>query len=133
MGEAGIRNDITLSRINVTSQFIHVFYKILAESLTDPTLSVEKKFWKKKFEFFLPKTPPGHPWVSTKNFSPIGPAVWPAIGNECLVLLYRYMYFVYMFFNKPIGKEISLKSTQFGCKLNKGVQKLNQTLNLPTF
>ena len=61
MGEAGIRNDITLSRINVTSQFIHVFYEILAESLKDPTLSVEKKILKKKFEFFLPKTPPGHP------------------------------------------------------------------------
>ena len=39
-------------------------------------------------------SPPGYPWVSTTNFIPIGPAVWPPIGNiyiyECLVLLYRF-------------------------------------------
>ena len=30
---------------------------------------------KKKFEKNQSKTPPGHPWVSPKNFNPIGPAV----------------------------------------------------------
>ena len=37
-----------------------------------------------------------YPKVSTKKFSPIGPAVWPAVGNkyiyECLVLFYRYIF-----------------------------------------
>ena len=60
-----------------------------------------KKFLLRKqiFEFFTFNTGGGHPWVSTKNFSPIGPAVWPAIRNiyiyiyNCLVLLYRlYLY-----------------------------------------
>ena len=27
------------------------------------------------------KAPPAHPEVFTKNYSPIGSAVWPAIGN----------------------------------------------------
>ena len=57
---------------------------------------VEEKIFEKKFEFLLPKTLPGHPWVSTQNFSPFGLAVWQAIGNiyvyECLVLLYRVDY-----------------------------------------
>ena len=30
-------------------------------------------------------TLPGHPWVPIKNFSPFGPAVWPAIGNIYLL------------------------------------------------
>ena len=34
-----------------------------------------------KFELLQLKTPPGHPWMSTKKFSPFGPAVWPAIGD----------------------------------------------------
>ena len=29
----------------------------------------------------LEKNFPGHLWVSTKKFSPIGPVVWPAIRN----------------------------------------------------
>jgi len=37
----------------------------------------------KKFRFFLAYNTPGHPWLSTKNFTPIGPAVWPAIHNIC--------------------------------------------------
>ena len=32
-------------------------------------------------KIFVEKTPHDHSWVSTKNFSPIGPAVWQAIGN----------------------------------------------------
>ena len=36
---------------------------------------------KKKFDFFKPITPPHHPGVSTKNFSPIGLAVWQAIRS----------------------------------------------------
>ena len=55
----------------------------------------KKKIGKKKFEFFLAlNPPPPRPPMSVhKIFSPIGLAVWPAIGNiyiyECLVLLYR--------------------------------------------
>ena len=33
---------------------------------------------------------PRHPWVSTKNFSPIGLAVWPAIGNIYTNVLFYY-------------------------------------------
>ena len=37
--------------------------------------------------------------MSSKNFSPIGPAVWPAISNiyldECLVLLYIDLIYFY--------------------------------------
>ena len=36
-------------------------------------------------------SPPGHPWVSTKNFRPIGPAVWPAIGNIYTNVLFYYL------------------------------------------
>ena len=36
-------------------------------------------------------SPPGHPWVSTKNFSPIGPAVWPTIGNIYTNVLFYYI------------------------------------------
>ena len=38
---------------------------------------------------------PGHLWVTSTNFSPFGPAVWPAIANiyrniyEQRALLYR--------------------------------------------
>ena len=50
---------------------------------------MEKKNFgeKKKFNFLKLKTPPGHPRVSTKYFSPFGPAVLLAIGDiyECLV------------------------------------------------
>ena len=46
-----------------------------------PALPVElkKNYWgKNKLEFVLP---PGYAWVPSKNFSPFGPAVWPAIWN----------------------------------------------------
>ena len=36
-------------------------------------------------------SPPGHPWVSKKNFIPIGPAVWPAIGNIYTNVLFYYI------------------------------------------
>ena len=63
-------------------------YKKLAKS---PGVARGKKNWIKKTIF---ETHPSHSWVSTKNVSPFGPAVWPAMGNiyvynECLVLLYR--------------------------------------------
>ena len=35
-------------------------------------------------------SPPGHLGVSTKNVSPIGPAVWPAIGNIYTNVLFYY-------------------------------------------
>jgi len=44
-------------------------------------LPMEKKNFEKKFDFFKPITPPHHPGVSTKNFSPIGLAVWQAIRS----------------------------------------------------
>ena len=37
------------------------------------------------------KTPPGQPWVFTKNFSPFGPAVWPALGNTYKNVLFYYI------------------------------------------
>ena len=43
---------------------------------------LKKKKFEKKIEFSLAYiNTPGHPWVSAKNFSPIGPAVWPIIRN----------------------------------------------------
>ena len=45
-------------------------------------LIIRKKIWKKQFRiFFSLKTPLCHPWLSTKNFSPFGPAVGPAISD----------------------------------------------------
>jgi len=52
-----------------------------------PALPVEFKknnFWRKKSSFkkstiFEPILPPRNPWVSSKNVSQFGPAVWPAI------------------------------------------------------
>jgi len=46
---------------------------------------------RKKFHFFRPITPPpGHPWVSTKNVSPIGLAVWSTIRNIYMNVLFYY-------------------------------------------
>ena len=57
-----------------------------------PGVAREKKF-EKKFRICFAYDTPGHPLVSTKNFSQICRAVWPAKRNiyiyECLVLLYR--------------------------------------------
>ena len=55
-------------------------FKISYYKLGGPALPVDKKMEEIYFLFFS-LTPPGHPWVSTKNFSPIGPAVLPAIDN----------------------------------------------------
>ena len=48
---------------------------------------------KKIRDFFLAYITPRPPMSVQKNVSPIGPAVWPAIGNifiyDCLVLLYE--------------------------------------------
>ena len=44
------------------------------------------------FGFFLAL---GHPRVSTKNVSPICPAVWPAIGN-IYICIYMYVLFYYI-------------------------------------
>ena len=58
---------------------IYIYIKILAEG---PGVARGKKQNKKNKKN-----------VEKKNFSPFGPAVWPAIRNifvyECLVLLYR--------------------------------------------
>ena len=40
---------------------------------------------------FFSMSPPGDPWVSTKNFSPFGPAVWPARGNIHTNVLFYYL------------------------------------------
>ena len=40
---------------------------------------------------FLAFNTPGYPWVSTKKFSPIGPAVWPAIRNIYMNILFYYI------------------------------------------
>ena len=52
-------------------------------------------------------SPPGHPWVSTKNFSPINLAVWPAIGNIYTNVLFYYID------NECIQREMSRTSLQF--------------------
>ena len=52
-------------------EFLNVYY-ILA--LKGPALLVEKNDY---FSLYAPR----HTLVSTKNFIPFGPAVWPAIGN----------------------------------------------------
>ena len=61
-------------------------YVRLAEG---PGVDREKKYLKKKLEFFIVYNPPRPPLSVQKNFSSNGPAVWPAIGNiflyECLV------------------------------------------------
>ena len=70
--------------------YLYVIY-ILAEG---PGVAREKNnnLKKKVIEFFEPMSPPGYPWVSTKNVSPFVPAVWPAIGNmHTNVLLYYYI------------------------------------------
>ena len=57
-----------------------------------------EKILKKIFRFFLAYNIPGHLWVSPKNFSPIGPVVWPAIRNKYIymnVLFYYIDYFLY--------------------------------------
>ena len=41
----------------------------------------EEKNKEMKIRGFQPMSPPGYPGVSAKNFSPFGPAVWPAIVN----------------------------------------------------
>jgi len=46
------------------------------------------KKWKKN-SIFLLITPP---WVSTKKVSPIGPAVWPAIRNINMNVLFYYIW-----------------------------------------
>ena len=48
---------------------------------------VKKKFWKNLFQICLAY----NPWVSTKSFSPFGPAVWPAIRNICTNVLFYYI------------------------------------------
>ena len=58
---------------------------------------------KKNFRIlFKPIKPPGHPWVFTKNLSPFSPAVWPAIRNKYMnVLFYDIdIYYIYNLFNK---------------------------------
>ena len=51
-----------------------------------------KKMWKKKkLNFFFAYNTPGHPWASTKNASPIGPAVWPAKRNIFLNVLFYFI------------------------------------------
>ena len=49
---------------------------LLAEGPGVARRKIEMKI-KKYFRFFKPITPPGHSWVSTKNVSPIGPAIFP--------------------------------------------------------
>ena len=49
---------------------------LLAEGPGVARRKIEMKI-KKYFRFFKPITPPGHSWVSTKNVSPIGPAICP--------------------------------------------------------
>ena len=64
-----------------------------------PALPVELKknnFWRKKSSFkkstiFEPILPPRNPWVSSKNVSQFGPAVWPAIVNK-YICIYTYKY-----------------------------------------
>ena len=68
--------------------FAQGVYELLAEGLG----VVREKNWRKKFEkkirIFSTYNTPGHPWVSTKNFSPIGPAVWPAVRNIYMNVLF---------------------------------------------
>ena len=51
-------------------------YYLLAEGPGVARGKIEMKI-KKYFRFFKHITPPGHSWVSTKNVSPIGPAICP--------------------------------------------------------
>ena len=87
-------------RLDTTNIFYSSFSPGSLVSASSPRcpLPVEKNIWKnqnkkilkKNLQFFIAYNIPRHKWVSTKNFSPIGPAVWPAIYiYECLVLLYR--------------------------------------------
>jgi len=65
---------------------------------------LNKKILKKQFRILAYNTP-RHPWVSTKNFSPIGPAVWPAIRNIYTNVSFYYidnnyfLFLVFYFFN----------------------------------
>ena len=71
------------------------FYEIYITSWRARRCPWKKIILKKKISnFFLvynPPPPSRHPWVSTKNFSPIGPAVWPAIGNIYTIVLFYYI------------------------------------------
>ena len=49
------------------------------------------KFEKKNFLAVFAYNTPGHPWVSAKNVSPIGPAVCPAIRNIYMNVLFYYI------------------------------------------
>ena len=67
---------------------VHLFkmhvYILLAKGPVVFLKKFEKKknnILKKNLEFFLTYNPPRYPWVSTTNFRPIGPAVWPAMDN----------------------------------------------------
>jgi len=51
-------------------------YYLLAEGPGVARGKIETKI-KKYFRFFKHITPPDHSWVSTKNVSPIGPAICP--------------------------------------------------------
>ena len=67
------------------------FYNLLAEGpgvARGKKILKKKKFRKIKFWIFFSLC---HPWVSTKNFSPIGPVVWPAIGNIYTNVLFNYI------------------------------------------
>ena len=64
------------------SQFLYFcLYVKLTEGPGDAIKKNWKIYLKKKIRFFKPITPPGLHWVPQKNFSSIGPAVWPAIRN----------------------------------------------------
>ena len=53
-------------------------HNIQAEGLD---IAREKKKLRTNFEFFIANCTPRPPLSVQKNFSPIGPAVWPALGN----------------------------------------------------
>ena len=65
--------------------------------------------------FFLAYDTPGHPWVSTKKFSPLDPAVWPAIRN---IYIYTNVLFYYTDIVFFIGKlnYMATKETSFNVK-----------------
>ena len=44
--------------------------------------------WEKNPTFFSLKHPQGHPRVSAKKFSPIGPTIWPAMRNKYINVLF---------------------------------------------
>ena len=58
----------------------------------------KKKFWKTQvLELFSQCYPPGKLWVPSTNFRPLGPAVWPAIGNISTNDLFYYIDHIYLF------------------------------------